>query len=107
MASRKAFVAAAVASVGALSAGPANAQSPASPSASPSPSPAARDFALRMRAFDPLLSDEEIEAIAAGVETNWQLGKTVNPKGRALKNSDEPVPDFSVALRQAQRDTDS
>ncbi|MBV8148961.1 MAG: hypothetical protein JO092_07705 [Candidatus Eremiobacteraeota bacterium] len=96
MASRKAFVAAAIVSVGALTNAAANAQSTASPSPSPSPSPAARDFALRMRAFDPQLTDEEIEEIAAGVEQNWALGKSVNPSGRALKNSDEPDPAFSV-----------
>jgi hypothetical protein len=96
MASRKEFVAAAVASVGALRAAQANAQSTPSPSPSPSPSPAARDFAARMRTFDPNLSEDEIEAIAAGIEANWQLGKTIDPGGRALNNADEPVPPFSV-----------
>jgi hypothetical protein len=94
VASRKEFVAAAVASVGALTAAPADAQN--SPSPTPSPSPASRSFAERMRAFDPELSDEEIEEIAAGVETNWQLGASINPKGRALTNSEEPFPAFSV-----------
>lgn len=91
MASRKEFVAATAASVGAL-------VTP-SPQASPSPTPSvsAREFALRMRAFDPKLSDAEIDAIASGVEANWKLGNTVNHKGEALKNSDEPVPPFSVA----------
>jgi hypothetical protein len=94
--SRKEFVAAAVVSVAALTTTPAGAQSSATPSASPSPSPAAREFAIRMRAFDPSLSAAEIEEIAAGVEANWQLGRTINPKGRALESSDEPSPPFSV-----------
>ena len=50
-----------------------------------------------MRAFDPKLSDAEIDAIASGVEANWKLGNTLTHKGEALKNSDEPVPPFSVA----------
>jgi hypothetical protein len=95
MVSRKEFVSA-VASVSALRTARADAQSSASPPASPSPSPVSRGFAERMRAFDAQLSDDEIEAIAAGIETNWQLGKSINPKGRALKNSDEPLPGFSV-----------
>jgi hypothetical protein len=90
MTSRKEFFAATAASVGALMT-----PSP-QPSPTPSPSPASREFALRMRAFDPKLTDAEIESIAAGVEANWKLGKTVNHKGDALKNSDEPIPSFSV-----------
>ena len=105
MTSRKNFVTVAAASVGALTAIPALAQRDAdspppsplpSPSASPPPSPAARAFAERMRAFDPGLTDAQIASIASGVETNWQLGKTVNHNGIALANSDEPVPAFSV-----------
>lgn len=49
-----------------------------------------------MRAFDPHLTDAEIETIAGGIETNWQLNKTINHKGTALANSDEPSPEFSV-----------
>jgi hypothetical protein len=92
MASRKEFFAATAASVGALMT-----PSPqASPSPTPAPSAAAREFALRMRAFDPTLSDAQIEAIASGIEATWKLGDSINHKGAALKNSDEPVPSFSV-----------
>lgn len=102
MASRKQFVATAAASIGAMMAQPqaAAAQSAASPqpspSPSPSPSPTAHELALRMRAFDPQLTDAEIESIAEGIEGNLKLGTTIDPKGRALKNSDEPVPAFSA-----------
>lgn len=93
MASRKEFFAATAASVGALMT-----PSPqASPSPTPAPSASAREFALRMRAFDPKLTDAEIAAIAAGVEANWKLGDTINHKGRTLKNSDEPDPSFRVS----------
>jgi hypothetical protein len=50
-----------------------------------------------MRAFDPALTDAEIETIAAGIETNWKLGDTIDLKGGALRNSDEPSPPFSVS----------
>lgn len=68
-----------------------------SPSPTASPSTSSREFALRMRAFDPHLNDAEIDAIASGLEANWKLGNTVNKKGEAMKNSDEPIPSFSVA----------
>ena len=93
MASRKEFFAATAASVGAL----VTPSPQSSPSPTPSPSPSSREFALRMRAFDPKLSDAEIDAIAAGVDGNWKLGSTVNARGEALKNSDEPSPAFSVS----------
>jgi hypothetical protein len=94
MPSRKEFVAAAAASVGALATPDA---SPApTPSAAPTPSPAARAIASSMRAFDPHLTDAEVDEIATGIETNLRLGNTVNAKGRALKNSDEPIPSFAV-----------
>jgi hypothetical protein len=73
-----------------------------SPSPSPSATPtakisdAARSLALQMRAFDPHLSDGEIETIAAGIDGNLKLGKTVNHDGRALKNWNEPVTRFEV-----------
>lgn len=106
MASRKRFVAVAAASVGAMLATPALGTTMPDPSPIPSPSPsatpaakisdAARSLALQMRAFDPNLSDREIETIAAGIDGNLKLGKTVNHDGRALKNWDEPVTHFEV-----------
>jgi len=100
MASRKEFVAAAAASVGALTASPAaNAAAPTAspaPSPSPTPSPSARALAMQMRGFDPHLTDDEIETIASGIEPNLKLGNTINKHGRALKNSDEPVPSFEA-----------
>ncbi len=49
-----------------------------------------------MRTFDSNLSDKELEDIARGIDDYWNVGKRVNPKGRALKNSDEPATPFSV-----------
>jgi FtsP/CotA-like multicopper oxidase with cupredoxin domain len=93
MASRREFVTA-TAALGVLGATPLPAPTP---SQAPAPSQAARAFAARMRAFDSALSEAELNEIAAGVETNWGFGKTINPHGTALKNSDEPVPSFAVA----------
>lgn len=102
MKTRKQFIAAAV-SASALMAAPARAKAPPAPP-SPSPSPAApakiseaaRGLAQRMRAFDPKLSDAELTTIAAGIEDQLGIGRAVNPKGRALKNSDEPATTFKV-----------
>lgn len=49
-----------------------------------------------MRQFDPNLSDKEIESIAGGIEDNLKIGARVNPKGKSLKNWDEPVTVFEV-----------
>jgi hypothetical protein len=104
MPTRKHFMAAA-ASVPLLAAAPAPpSPQPSAPSApSPKPtaskkkiSPLAREFASRMRDFDPALSDKELDTIASGIEDNLKLGSQVNPKGRALKNWDEPVTLFEV-----------
>jgi hypothetical protein len=72
------------------------------PSATPSPaskhkpSQLALDFAARMRQFDPSLTDSDLEKIAAGIDGNFKGGQAVNPKGRELKNWDEPVTVFEV-----------
>jgi hypothetical protein len=105
MGTRKAFLSAAV-SAGAILAAPkgvsAQSSSPApsaTPSASPAPvkhSPLARAFAEQMRSFDPELSEKDVNAIADGIQQNLDLGKDVNPKGRALRNSDEPAVIFEV-----------
>jgi hypothetical protein len=101
MPTRKHFIAAA-ASVPLLAAAPASpSPQPSAPSPKPSPpkkkiSPLAREFAARMRDFDPRLSDKQIETIASGIDDNLKIGKQVNPKGRALKNADEPLTTFEV-----------
>lgn len=97
MSTRKAFLTAA-ASGALLAAAPA----PPAPSATPSPSGSqktstlSRAFAERMRAFDPALTDAQIDTIAQGIEDNLEAGSRINPKGKALKNSDEPVTVFEV-----------
>jgi len=97
---RKAFLTAA-ASGALLAAAPAPPPPPAA-TATPSPpaaaktSPLSRAFAERMRAFDPALTDAQIETIAEGIEDNLKTGSRVNPKGKALSNSDEPATIFEV-----------
>ena len=49
-----------------------------------------------MRAFDPALTDAQIDSIAQGIEDNLSAGSRINPKGKALSNSDEPVTIFEV-----------
>lgn len=107
MASRKSFLAA-VATIGAAAAAAKSVSAAAppvapapTPAASPTPKPAkvsaaARAFAEKMRAFDPGLSDKDVNSIAEGVDYYQGAGKRVNPKGRALKNSDEPATTFEV-----------
>jgi hypothetical protein len=109
MATRKAFLvsiaagSAAVAAPGgaanpAASASPAPTMTP-SPKTTPTPkppSPAASAWAARMRDFDKTLSDDELASIATAIDQSYDLGKAINPKGRRLKNSDEPVSPFEV-----------
>lgn len=105
MASRKRFLAA-VATLGAAAAAAKSvsaAPPPVAPIPTPIPSPkapkisaAAQAFAERMREFDPGLSDKDVKTIAEGVNYYQSAGSRVNPKGRALKNSDEPTPSFEV-----------
>jgi hypothetical protein len=72
------------------------------PSAAPSPKPhakssqLARDFAERMRGFDPKLTDAQIATIASGIDDNLRSGKGINPKGDPLHNWDEPATFFQV-----------
>jgi hypothetical protein len=100
LSSRKSFLAAA-ASLSLLAAVPA----PPEPSKTPSPKPTpaekppsslASAFAERMREFDPQLTQKNLHDIAAGIDYNLGVGKSVNPKGRALKNWDEPLTVFEV-----------
>jgi len=65
------------------------------PTATPTPSPAGREFALRMRRFDPSLTDAQIDAIAAGVDQSFEAGKTIR-RHHELQNSDGPTPEFAA-----------
>lgn len=49
-----------------------------------------------MRVFDPALTGAQIETIAEGIEDNLKTGSRINPKGKALKNWDEPATIFEV-----------
>lgn len=103
MSTRKSFLGAA-ASLGAAMAAARGGAAAATPSPQPvpaatpvkPPSEAARAFALRMRSFDPKLTDAEVDTIAHGIDDAWSVGNRVNAKGKALRNSDEPDPSFSV-----------
>jgi hypothetical protein len=67
------------------------------PSASPKPpSAAARAQAESMRAFDPALSDSEIETIAHGIDGAYAAGEKLNRRGRVLANGAEPVAQFHL-----------
>lgn len=67
------------------------------PSASPKPpSAAARAQAETMRAFDPGLSDAQLETIARGIDGGSAAGQKLNQHGRVLRNDDEPVTRFHV-----------
>jgi hypothetical protein len=75
--------------------GPAAAPPRPSPSAKP-PSAAARAQAEAMRAFDPRLTDAQLDTIARGIDGNDAAGRKLNKKGRVLKNGDEPATRFAV-----------
>jgi hypothetical protein len=98
MADRRSFLGAvsgAAASV--LLTGAAEAQPAASPSPAPkAPSAEARAQAEAMRAFDPHLSDAEVETIARGIDAATGAGSHLNKGGRVLRNGDEPVTAFFV-----------
>lgn len=92
MSTRKGFLTAAASSA-LLAATPAPSTAPStapSPKPSPKPSELSRMFAERMRSFDPNLTEKQRDDIAAGIEDNFKIGERVNPKGRALKNWNEP-----------------
>lgn len=93
MGTRKAFLASAACAGALVAAAPASAQT----KPSPKPSETARAFAERMRAYDPQITEDEIESIARGVDDTWSLGKRLNPKGMALSNGDEPIVSFEVS----------
>jgi hypothetical protein len=100
MSTRKAFLNAAASSALVAAAPSSPKPGHASPAPSPKPpkiSPSARALAQSMRAFDAGLSDRDIEKIARGIDANLKLGPTIDPKGRALKNWDEPAVTFKAA----------
>lgn len=73
----------------------------AAPSASPTPKPpseAALAIAATMRAFDPKLTDDELKTIASAIDDSRAAGQRLNPKGKTLKNGDEPVTTFHVPV---------
>ncbi len=49
-----------------------------------------------MREYDPHLTEKQLHDIAGGIDDNLKVGARINPKGRALKNSDEPATTFAV-----------
>ncbi|MGA7572029.1 MAG: hypothetical protein WB491_03220 [Candidatus Aquilonibacter sp.] len=91
MKSRKEFLATA----GAAALLGATASPTPSPTPTPPPSSAAHEFALRMRKFDPSLTDAQIDAIAAGIDQGFAAGKTIRAH-HALRSGDGPAPEFSV-----------
>jgi hypothetical protein len=95
---RKTFLAAAGAlSAGVLTGSPVAAQTPsASPSPSPAPSSSARALAQQMKAFDPALTDAQLDEIAQGIDANQRAGASLR-KARPLHNGDAPTPEFGVS----------
>jgi hypothetical protein len=95
---RKTFLAAvSAAGVGLALREPAEAQTPV-PSVKPTApaSPLARDFAERMRRFDPQLTDKQIDNIAHQIDQGFDLRTALRPKGHGLSNGDAPSPHFEV-----------
>lgn len=102
MPTRKSFITAA-AGVPLLAASPPSpSPSTSATSAAPTPapkskiSPVAREFAARMRMYDPDLTDKQIQSIASGIDDNLKIGSRINPKGHAFKNWDEPATTFEA-----------
>lgn len=65
------------------------------------PSAAAHAVALTMRRFDSNLTDAQIETIAVAIEAHNAAGASLNPMKKRLRNSDEPVTTFLVAVPRA------
>ncbi len=53
-------------------------------------------FAATMREIDPALTQAQLDAIAKAIDGNRDAAKTLNPKKKRLKNSDEPAVHFAV-----------
>jgi hypothetical protein len=96
---RRAFLAAASAvGLEIVIAGQAQAQTPSpSPKATKAASAYARDFAHRMLAFDPHLSQKQLDSIAHQVDQLGDFRKQLHPKGHGLANGDPPSPQFRVS----------
>lgn len=62
---------------------------------------AALAVAQAMCRFDSKLTDAQIETIARGIDAQKVAGARLNPKKRRLRNSDEPVTTFVVAVTRA------
>ena len=58
-------------------------------------------FAATMREIDPALTQAQLDAIAKAIDGNRDAAKTLNPKKKRLKNSDEPVVHFAVVRGDA------
>lgn len=57
------------------------------------PSPAAREFAQRMRRFDPSLTQSQLAQIEKGIDDLWKLGEKVH---KGLVNADPTSPAFEI-----------
>ncbi len=69
------------------------------PTATPLPAPPSATslaMARKMRTYDPKLTDADIANIASQIDANAKASKRLNPRGRRLKNSDEPATAFAV-----------
>ena len=65
--------------------------------AAPKPaSEAARTVAATMRRFDPALSDADIATVARGIDDAELAAASLRPKGKPLRNGDEPITSFVV-----------
>jgi hypothetical protein len=60
-------------------------------SVSTEPSEVARAIAAGMRAFDERLSDDQLDAIARGIDGQRALGALLAPKKKPLPNAVEPL----------------
>jgi hypothetical protein len=73
---------------------------PSSPAATASaklPSFGAAATAATMREIDPSLTQDQIDAIARGIDANRDAAKALNPKKKRLKNADAPAVTFAIA----------
>jgi galactokinase/mevalonate kinase-like predicted kinase len=59
----------------------------------PSPNAAAHELALRMRRFDPTLTDKQIGEIAKSIGGSWKAGAKLH---KGLSNGDLPSPEFEI-----------
>lgn len=57
------------------------------------PSPAAREFAQRMRRFDPSLTQSQLTDIEKGIDDLWKIGDKVH---KGLQNGDPTSPAFET-----------